>query len=163
MNVDLPLQLTSVSKSYGSVHALVDIDIEMAPGELLALVGPSGCGKSTLLRVVAGLTAVDSGTIRIAGDVVDDGRSRVDPEHRRHRTGGRRGRADRVRSRAGEQGRAHLGAEHLRRRRLHELLPAGIRRLDAGPVGALPLWAISRRCTVVCAVRRWANVTDGSV
>jgi iron(III) transport system ATP-binding protein len=77
-----PLQLTGVSKSYGSVDALVDIDIEMAPGELLALVGPSGCGKSTLLRAVAGLTAADAGTVRIAGDVVDDGSTRVDPEHR---------------------------------------------------------------------------------
>ena len=77
-----PLQLTGVNKSYGPVAALADIDIAMAPGELLALVGPSGCGKSTLLRVVAGLTAADSGTVRIAGDVVDDGSRRVDPEHR---------------------------------------------------------------------------------
>jgi putative spermidine/putrescine transport system ATP-binding protein len=82
MTAPAPLQLTGVSKSYGSVHALVDIDIEMAPGELLALVGPSGCGKSTLLRAVAGLTAVDAGTVRIAGGVVDDGSTRADPEHR---------------------------------------------------------------------------------
>ena len=77
-----PLQLSNVSKSFGAVAALDDIDVEMAPGELLALVGPSGCGKSTLLRVVAGLTAADTGTVRIAGDVVDDGSRRVDPEHR---------------------------------------------------------------------------------
>ena len=44
-------------------------------GELLALVGPSGCGKSTLLRLVAGLIAADAGTVRIAADVVDDGRA----------------------------------------------------------------------------------------
>ena len=51
--------------------------------ELVALVGPSGCGKSTLLRLAAGLAALDSGEIRIGGDVVDDGVRRVEPEHRR--------------------------------------------------------------------------------
>ena len=78
----VPLHLSAVEKTFGSVRALTGIDVTMAEGELLALVGPSGCGKSTLLRIVAGLTAVDSGTVRVAGQVVDDGWSRVDPERR---------------------------------------------------------------------------------
>ncbi len=76
------LQLSGVSKSFGSTRALVDVDLEVADGELLALVGPSGCGKSTLLRVVAGLNAADRGTVHIGGVLVEDGTRRADPEHR---------------------------------------------------------------------------------
>ena len=47
-------------------------DFEAADGELLVLVGPSGCGKSTLLRMVAGLEAIDGGTVSIGGRVVND-------------------------------------------------------------------------------------------
>lgn len=77
-----PLSLRSVSKSFGSTVALADVDLTMRPGELLALVGPSGCGKSTLLRLVAGLLGTDSGRILLGDEVVDDGRSRLDPERR---------------------------------------------------------------------------------
>jgi NitT/TauT family transport system ATP-binding protein len=51
--------------------ALADIDLTVAPGELVCLLGPSGCGKSTLLRIVAGALAPDDGTVTVDGKVID--------------------------------------------------------------------------------------------
>jgi ABC-type sugar transport system ATPase subunit len=66
------LSLRGITKRYpGDVVALRDLTLEVAPGELLAIVGPSGCGKSTLLRLVAGLDAVDQGQIRIGEQAAD--------------------------------------------------------------------------------------------
>ena len=59
------LALEGVRKRFGALEALRGIDLRAGDGELIVVVGPSGCGKSTLLRVVAGLEAVDEGTIRI--------------------------------------------------------------------------------------------------
>jgi NitT/TauT family transport system ATP-binding protein len=53
------------------VEAVAGIDLEIAPGEFLALLGPSGCGKSTLLRMVAGLDRPDAGAVRIDGEPPD--------------------------------------------------------------------------------------------
>jgi iron(III) transport system ATP-binding protein len=76
------LEVSGVAKSFGSTRALIDVELDVADGELLALVGPSGCGKSTLLRVVAGLAAADRGEVRIGGRLVEDGSRRADPEQR---------------------------------------------------------------------------------
>ena len=65
------LILRSLSKSFGSVEALRSIELDVAPGELLALTGPSGAGKTTTCRIIAGLEHPDS------GDVVMDGESVV--------------------------------------------------------------------------------------
>ncbi|SPF75784.1 Maltose/maltodextrin import ATP-binding protein MalK [Aliiroseovarius pelagivivens] len=65
------LTLTDVNKSFGKVHVLKDINIEIEEGEFVVFVGPSGCGKSTLLRVIAGLEDASSGEIRIGDDVVN--------------------------------------------------------------------------------------------
>jgi multiple sugar transport system ATP-binding protein len=59
------LVVAGVQKLFGDVRALDGVDLEARPGELLVVVGPSGCGKSTLLRCIAGLEAVDQGSIRI--------------------------------------------------------------------------------------------------
>jgi multiple sugar transport system ATP-binding protein len=66
------LAFEHVEKVYpGGTHAIVDLNLEVADGELVVLVGPSGCGKSTLLRLVAGLEAVTSGTLRIGDRVAN--------------------------------------------------------------------------------------------
>ena len=66
------LSLKDVSKSYGHVEVLRDIDLEIGKGELIVFVGPSGCGKSTLLRMIAGLERITGGTLEIDGVVVND-------------------------------------------------------------------------------------------
>ena len=55
----------------GGVHAVDDLDLAVADGELLVLVGPSGCGKTTTLRLIAGLDRPTVGTIRIGSRVVN--------------------------------------------------------------------------------------------
>jgi putative spermidine/putrescine transport system ATP-binding protein len=52
---------------YGPVHALQGLSIDIAPGELIALLGPSGCGKTTALRALGGLDEVDHGRILVDG------------------------------------------------------------------------------------------------
>lgn len=54
----------------GPVHALQDIDLEVATNEFVTLVGRSGCGKSTLLRAISGLVQPTSGTVQVAGEPV---------------------------------------------------------------------------------------------
>jgi D-xylose transport system ATP-binding protein len=68
---DAPLlQLRSVSKSFGSVQALTDVDFEVRPGEVMALVGDNGAGKSTLIKCVAGTHMPDGGQIFFEGEEV---------------------------------------------------------------------------------------------
>ncbi len=67
------LEATNLSKSYGPVNVLVDIDLSMREGEFLVLVGPSGCGKSTLLNCIAGLEEITGGSLTIGGrDVTNE-------------------------------------------------------------------------------------------
>src|SRR5471032_2873630 len=66
------VQLSNVSKSYGSSQVLHGIDLHIADGELVVLVGPSGCGKSTLLRMICGLEDITAGEVRIDNQVVND-------------------------------------------------------------------------------------------
>jgi NitT/TauT family transport system ATP-binding protein len=65
------VRLRGVSRGFdtpaGRREALAGVDMELAPGESVALVGPNGSGKSTLLRVIAGLLAPDQGTVEIDG------------------------------------------------------------------------------------------------
>jgi len=61
------ITLSRVRKSFGDVHVIPGVDLEIADGEFVVFVGPSGCGKSTLLRLIAGLEDTTSGTISIDG------------------------------------------------------------------------------------------------
>src|SRR5690242_6023702 len=68
---DAPLlQIRNLSKSFGSVQALADVDFEVVPGEVMALVGDNGAGKSTLIKCIAGTHAADSGQIFFEGQEV---------------------------------------------------------------------------------------------
>ena len=58
------LECRELSKSYGK-ELFTDFDLELKPGEIIAITGPSGCGKTTLLRVICGLETLDSGTISL--------------------------------------------------------------------------------------------------
>jgi iron(III) transport system ATP-binding protein len=71
-----------VSKFYGPVAAVSNVSLEIAKGSRTAVVGASGSGKSSLLRLIAGFEMPDTGTIRLAGEMVAGGGTRT-PVHRR--------------------------------------------------------------------------------
>jgi D-xylose transport system ATP-binding protein len=64
------LELRGVSKSFGSVQALTDVDLEVQEGEVMALVGDNGAGKSTLIKCIAGIHPMDEGEMFYAGEPV---------------------------------------------------------------------------------------------
>lgn len=64
------LRLSGISKNFGAVSALTDIDLEVCPGEVVALVGDNGAGKSTLIKTLAGVHQPTSGTIEFNGEKV---------------------------------------------------------------------------------------------
>jgi D-xylose transport system ATP-binding protein len=64
------LELRGVSKSFGSVQALSDVDFEVRGGEVMALVGDNGAGKSTLIKCIAGIHPMDEGTMQFDGQPV---------------------------------------------------------------------------------------------
>ena len=72
------LQVRNVDFSYGPVQVLFDVNIEVARGEVLALLGTNGAGKSTVLRVIAGLGTPSRGVVRLAGRTI----TYVSPEQR---------------------------------------------------------------------------------
>ena len=64
------LDLRGVSKSFGSVQSLIDVDFEVRDGEVMALVGDNGAGKSTLIKSVAGIHPFDAGEVYFDGKLV---------------------------------------------------------------------------------------------
>jgi D-xylose transport system ATP-binding protein len=65
------LSLRGISKRFGAVQALTDIDLDVAAGEVVALVGDNGAGKSTLVKIIAGVYQPDGGEISLEGKQVD--------------------------------------------------------------------------------------------
>ncbi len=78
------LQLKNVRKKFGERNVVDDVSLEVAAGEIVALLGASGSGKTTILRLVAGLEKLDAGEIWLAGQCVSaNGRSLVPPHKRK--------------------------------------------------------------------------------
>jgi putative spermidine/putrescine transport system ATP-binding protein len=75
----MALRIEHVSKSFGSLQALIDVDLQFPHGLLICLLGPSGCGKTTLLRCIAGLEAPNAGRIRLDDEDLTD-----TPAHKRN-------------------------------------------------------------------------------
>jgi len=65
------LTLKNISKSFGKVTVLREVNIHVEDGTFCVLLGPSGCGKSTLLNIIAGLTPQDTGNVLLDGESVD--------------------------------------------------------------------------------------------
>jgi spermidine/putrescine ABC transporter ATP-binding subunit len=70
MNERSIISIRGVSKHFGAVHAVDDVDLEIRRGEFFSMLGPSGCGKSTLLRMLAGLETPGGGEIYIDGQAM---------------------------------------------------------------------------------------------
>jgi ribose transport system ATP-binding protein len=64
------IRIRGLSKSFGSQKSLIDVDLDIRPGELLGLMGPNGAGKSTLIKILDGVYSRDSGTIELDGHSV---------------------------------------------------------------------------------------------
>jgi sulfate transport system ATP-binding protein len=62
------IEVKGVTKSFGSFVAVNDVSLEVATGELVALLGPSGSGKTSLLRIIAGLERADRGQVLFEGE-----------------------------------------------------------------------------------------------
>jgi putative ABC transport system ATP-binding protein len=85
---DILVQAEALAKTFGqgetAVHALADIHLSVAAGEVVGLRGPSGSGKSTLLNLVACIQEPSAGRLLLGGEVVWDGSYRI-PDLRRLR------------------------------------------------------------------------------
>ena len=66
------ISINKINKFFGNVHVIKDVSLNIKSQSFTVLVGPSGCGKSTMLRMIAGLEDINSGTISIEDQVVND-------------------------------------------------------------------------------------------
>lgn len=76
------MQISQLQRIYGERAVLQDISLQIAPGEVLALLGPSGCGKTTLLKILAGLEQPSRGEVAMGGRLVASATESLPPERR---------------------------------------------------------------------------------
>src|SRR5437016_302759 len=80
------VRFRAVSKAFGDVHVMREVDLDIPAGQKVAIIGPSGSGKTTMLRLLMTLEKPDSGTIEVEGELL--GLRRVDgrlvPDNARH-------------------------------------------------------------------------------
>jgi iron(III) transport system ATP-binding protein len=77
------VRIAGLTKRYADLAAVEDLHLEVAPGELVALLGPSGCGKTTTLRLVAGFLRPEAGEIWVGERCISSPAAVVPPERRR--------------------------------------------------------------------------------
>jgi NitT/TauT family transport system ATP-binding protein len=70
------IRIDAAAKSFGPLDALAQVDLAVAPGEIVTLLGPSGCGKTTLLRLIAGLEQPTAGAITVDGGPASEARAK---------------------------------------------------------------------------------------
>ncbi|MGV3578224.1 ABC transporter ATP-binding protein [Brevundimonas sp.] len=76
------LVLEGVTRRYGAKAAVEEVGLTLRPGRITALLGPSGSGKTTLMRLIAGLEAIDAGTIRLGEEILSSPGLHTPPEAR---------------------------------------------------------------------------------
>lgn len=71
------IQVDHLTVSYGPMPALLDVSLEIAPGQLVGVIGPNGSGKSTLIKTILGFLKPDVGNVQLFGDSIENSKGRV--------------------------------------------------------------------------------------
>ena len=80
---EFAVQCTGLTKRFGSLKAVDEVDLTVRSGETLSIVGPSGSGKTTILRIIAGFETIDAGIVTLQGVPVSTPQTSIPPERRR--------------------------------------------------------------------------------